>query len=923
MPEACPSDDELATLLAGRLSADESAPLHRHLRGCASCGRLLLELGAAAEVIPGGPSDEPDAARVPGDRVGRFILERLVGVGGMGAVWAARDPQLGRAVAIKLVRPSSFRAGEAARQRERLLREAKVMAHLAHPNVVPVFEVGEAGEQIFVVMELVEGETLGKWLAREHPRGEILRAFIAAGEGLAAAHGAGIVHRDFKPDNVLMGPDGRPRVTDFGLARAAAELVERALPDPAVRQPIEPGAIPAIDVASSMLTPAATLMGTPAYMAPEQLDGKAASPASDLFAFCTALYEALCGARPFAGTTLVAIREEIRAGKVREPPREKRIPDWLYRQVVSGLAADPAARPASMELLLAGLRADPERRRKQLIGLFLLALLAAGAGVLVQRAVSARAASCSGEAAIIEKAWSPGRSESMRARFTASGLPYASASFSAARELLDRYAHDWSAMRTASCEATRVRREQPEETLALRAACLDRRLGELTALTDLLVKADKKVIDRAASAASALGELETCANVTALAAPVPPPRDPATKARLDAALAKIDEAEAQRRAGVISPATLAFATPALEEIRAIGHAPSIAYAERICGGVEGRLGKHDRARELCEQALYDGTRGRDARQVIGALECLTQMVGFFLGRTDEGLRYSELALATIEGFDRREKDVVETKEVRSLVLIQAGRLDEALADRLAAIAACDKQFGAGTVVCLQQRSNSGVILTAQGRIERARATYAEVVPAMERSLGIGHPQTLLAQSNLGEALLLLGRTDEAAPILEAVVPLQSALYGEHSLYYAQALINLGELRLARGLFSEALTIEERAIAILEAIGPRHPQLSEPLTEAGLSLIGLGRAEESLPLFDRALSIAKEGSATDLARIQFALARALIALHRDAARAAELVAAGRKAFADAAARFGGENARLADELAPSPNPPPTR
>jgi tetratricopeptide (TPR) repeat protein len=309
--------------------------------------------------------------------------------------------------------------------------------------------------------------------------------------------------------------------------------------------------------------------------------------------------------------------------------------------------------------------------------------------------------------------------------------------------------------------------------------------------------------------------------------------------------------------------------------------------------------------------------------VIGALECLTQMVGFFLGRTDEGLRYSELALATIEGFDRREKDVVETKEVRSLVLIQAGRLDEALADRLAAIAACDKQFGAGTVVCLQQRSNSGVILTAQGRIERARATYAEVVPAMERSLGIGHPQTLLAQSNLGEALLLLGRTDEAAPILEAVVPLQSALYGEHSLYYAQALINLGELRLARGLFSEALTIEERAIAILEAIGPRHPQLSEPLTEAGLSLIGLGRAEESLPLFDRALSIAKEGSATDLARIQFALARALIALHRDAARAAELVAAGRKAFADAAARFGGENARLADELAPSPNPPPTR
>ncbi len=532
-------------------------------------------------------------------------------------------------------------------------------------------------------------------------------------------------------------------------------------------------------------------------MAPEQLDGAPASAASDLFSFCVALYEALHGVRPFEGRTVFALRAAIRKGAVRAPTREEHVPDWLHRLVLSGLRDAPAARP-SMELFLAGLQADPQRTRRRLLGAALLVLLAAGAGVLLQRAASARAASCAGEAAIIESAWSPARREAMRARFAQSGLPYAGASFAAASGTLDRYAHDWGAMRTASCEATRVRREQPAETFALRAACLDRLRSELGALTELFLRADEKIIEHAAGAASELGGLDACANVTALAAPLPPPRDPAIKARLDAALARIDEAEAAGRAGVITKATLAKAAPALEEIRAAGHPPSLAYAENTLGSVASHTGDHERGRELCEAALYDATRGRDTPQVINALKCLTHTVGQFLGRTDEGLRYSQLALATIEGSDNSESDIVDVKRVRAVVLLNAGRLDEALVDLRAGVLALEKRQGANCATCLEWRSNVGLVLASQGRIEEARATFAAVLPVMEQMVGVGHPETLLAKSNLGSMLLTLGRVDEAAPVIEAMPKELGALYGENNLYFAQALTNLGELRIARG-----------------------------------------------------------------------------------------------------------------------------
>ncbi|HRI08968.1 MAG TPA: serine/threonine-protein kinase, partial [Nannocystaceae bacterium] len=274
----------------------------------------------------------------PTPAIGRFLLQRMIGAGGMGIVYAATDPQLGRTVALKLIQPTS--AGE--RATERLLREAQAMARLQHPNVVAVHEAGVHGGQVYLAMEYVDGGTLAAWLrAQPRPWQEILGVLTQAGEGLAAAHEAGLVHRDFKPQNVLMS-GARARISDFGLARSAAvaEELERTAGDAALRldQP---------------LTRTDALLGTPAYMAPEQLRGATATPASDQFSFAVVVYEALAGHRPFRGDTIGALLAAIERGELH--PIQRDIPAGVLTVLRRALAVDPARRWPDMPTLLAAL----------------------------------------------------------------------------------------------------------------------------------------------------------------------------------------------------------------------------------------------------------------------------------------------------------------------------------------------------------------------------------------------------------------------------------------------------------------------------------------------------------------------------------------------------------------------------------------
>lgn len=304
-------------------------------------------------------------------QVGRFTLLRQLGAGSMGAVYAAYDERLDRRVAIKLLHQAES-AGSL--QRQRVLREAQALARIAHPNVVSIFEVGEVVtgqglEQVFIAMEFIDGATLSEW-QKEKPWPEVLRMYLAAGRGLHAAHLAGLIHRDFKPDNVLVGKDGRPRVADFGLARLGADEVA---------PPAEAAARISGEGLTAPLTIEGEIAGTPGYMSPEQLRGDNVTAHSDQFSFCAALYEGLYGHLPYAGTTFSELAGNMRAGRILPPPAGSPVPPEVHAGLVRGLSVEPAKRFPSMADLLstlaleqghtaAGAREARQRLQRVLVG---------------------------------------------------------------------------------------------------------------------------------------------------------------------------------------------------------------------------------------------------------------------------------------------------------------------------------------------------------------------------------------------------------------------------------------------------------------------------------------------------------------------------------------------------------------------------
>ncbi|HFE45750.1 MAG TPA: hypothetical protein ENJ18_09725, partial [Nannocystis exedens] len=305
-------------------------------------------------------------------KIGRYTVVRPIGAGGMGMVYAAYDDELNRKIAVKLLR-----SGSSEHDRARLFREAQAMAKLSHPNVLTVHEVGTFEDQVYVAMEFVRGQNLRDWLRETaRPWRTIIDRFVLAGRGLAAAHAVGLVHRDFKPANVLVGDDGQIMVSDFGLVRSAGDGSSELSQHPQ----ISPLQMPL----STSLTMTGMIMGTPAYMSPEQHLGRATDARSDQFSFCVALYEALYGVLPFAGETLVELAQTVTSGQVRDPPRDSKVPIWVWRLLLRGLATAPAERWPTIDELLDKLSRDPERaaRRRRNAALIITLVLSVIAGLI-------------------------------------------------------------------------------------------------------------------------------------------------------------------------------------------------------------------------------------------------------------------------------------------------------------------------------------------------------------------------------------------------------------------------------------------------------------------------------------------------------------------------------------------------------------
>jgi len=369
LQQACEGDEQLRREVEDLLSAHENArgflervslksPTGRVTEGAAPTQPVGAE--GLSGTAPSDPGAEPLGR---GTALGRYVLLELVAGGGMGVVYLAHDPELNRKVALKLLRPGAWGNLGRVEARSRLLREAQAMARLSHPNVIAVHDVGTFEDQIFIAMEYISGRTLSQWLEQEQrPYRDVLDVFIQAGRGLAAAHAAGVVHRDFKPDNVLVSDNGQVKVLDFGLARAVESVHQESDAQPLQMQGLIRAELSTPGLLGEQLTRTGAFLGTPNYMAPEQLMRGSTNARSDQFSYCVALYEALYAERPFAGDSVEALLAEVGAARVRESPNSRGVPNRIRRILLRGLRPDPEDRYPSMEPLLEALAEVREPR---------------------------------------------------------------------------------------------------------------------------------------------------------------------------------------------------------------------------------------------------------------------------------------------------------------------------------------------------------------------------------------------------------------------------------------------------------------------------------------------------------------------------------------------------------------------------------
>jgi eukaryotic-like serine/threonine-protein kinase len=747
----------------------------------------------------------------PQERVGRYVIAHEIGAGGMGVVYAAHDPKLERVVAVKVMH-----GGGDARFQDRLRREAQAMAKLAHPNVVTVYDVGEHDGSMFIAMEYVAGETLEHWLTTPRPQRDILELFRAAGRGLAAAHDAGIVHRDFKPENVLIGNDGRVRVGDFGVARSV---------DSGPGLPIATiSGAPDLDIASShghtiptALTAAGTLVGTPLYMAPEVVRGGEADARSDQFSFCVALFAALYGERPFRGDSLDTLCACILAGQPREPEAAARVPRRIRAAIRRGLASDPDARFASVDDLLIALAPGRRRRAIWALPVALAALSAlAGIGWLALRPTAAVPDHrCTGAAAAFATVWNPERRGAIEAAFAGTNAPFAGMAFQQVARALDQYGAQWITAHTGACRATQILGEQSAATLDLRMACLERRRQEAGALIGELAAADKPtLVARSVTAAVGMVDVSSCADLGALQQIVPPPGETATRTRLAELAPRLADARAKRATGEL-PRALELARAVAADAKALGYRPFEAEAALLQGQLERELNKPQ-----AEATLQAAALSAEA------------------GRHDEVAARARAILVFLVGYEKAEY-------ARGLALVPA------------ATAALERLGGSADIESLLERS-LGAIDADQSKLDTAIPHFEKALALAERAFGPSHPSVGTVLGNLGMAVMARGETQRSIELLQRALHIYETLLGPHHPMTATALHSLGNTHLDAG--DNALAEQElrRALAIAEAaLGPEHPDVATSLTDLSRALRRRGKIDEALALSRRALGVGEK------------------------------------------------------------------
>jgi tetratricopeptide (TPR) repeat protein/predicted Ser/Thr protein kinase len=807
------------------------------------------------------PAPQPAPAPAPGSRVGRYEVMGVLGSGGMGVVVKARDPHLGREVAIKVLRAQG---GVGSAAGVRLLREAQALAQLAHPNVVAVHDVGVHDGAIFLAMELVQGQTLREWVAAATRSWRaILAVFVEAGRGLAAAHRAGLVHRDVKPSNVVVAADGRPRVLDFGLARSGGDASGDTLASGS-----------GLDLASevtgpllgSPLTVAGAVVGTPRYMALEQHDGDAVDARADQFSFCVALFEALYGTHPFP--PLARNRAAMRAAIVDGPiaaPRGSRVPRHVDRALRRGLAADAADRFPTMDALLAALTRDRWRPWRRAGLAAVIAGLAAAAVIARQPAADRR---CQGGAERVAAVWSPAVKDRLRGAMLATGRGHAADTFARVARGLDELGASWVVARREVCEATELRREQSPAVMDQRMACLDRRLARTD--TQIRIWLDDRSGDSLEHAVVATGELADLGACAGAAAAIGlPARGTPARVAAEQVLAAVDRAEALESSGQVAAAA-ATARGAAAVAGGLGPGVELAATLRLGLALEAR-GDHAESQRVLEAALAQAAAAGDDAAMARAWLGLMSVTARWQARYQDAVAMRPMAeaLVTRSGTPTGLRLAL----LRELVSIhnelgEYGRARALLDEELVLVRAAHGERDPRYAEALRALGHT---LTYQGDYTAGRGHLEQARDLLVASLGPQHPAVATALNNLATCLSYQGEFGTALDVYRQVLAIREATVGREHGLYVRALHNVGSSLFDLEHFAEAKATLETALAIGERVyGKDHLELSWTLRDLGGTAANSGDPVTGMRYLERALVIRERALGKDHPEVAWVL-----------------------------------------------------
>ena len=804
-------------------------------------------LPASDAATPSGQVARESWLLARGETLGRYFVLDLLGRGGMGAVYSAYDPELDRKVALKLIlaRGDPSDSSTSADQ-QRLLREAQAIAQLSHPNVLTVHDVGTHRGRVFVTMEFVEGGTLREWSdAGPHPWREVLAKFLPAGSGLAAAHRAGLVHRDFKPANVLIGSEGRLRVADFGLARRVASGDE-----PVARVRESTGSVQA-DTLCAKLTQTGARVGTPAYMAPEQYAGDPVDARADQFAFCVAFYEALYGERPFRAGNSYGLMQAVERGEIAEPEHEVRVPTRLRKAILRGLAHDPARRWPDMDSLLAELQREPVRTWWPWAVAAALSLTLAGVVVLARDPpVASEAEVCTGVDEAFASAFASEDRRAIEQRFAALDEP------ETARRLLarlDQWTASWRAGWEGACRSS-ASGSASVELYSAQLSCLERRRHRFASYVELLREADAALARQAIEGLDQVGSPAACSDRELVLAQVEPPEDPDLRARVEQLAGRLDEAHALSLAGRLDAAEAALEQLS-EPIAATQWRPLAAEFHRLRGHNRGRQRDFAGSERDLVEAIAGALAVGDDRLAVIALANQAEFICDWQPRWTESLQLLEFADALVDRLGGDPALEAEVEGTRAEVLMRQGSYEPAVAAAQRSLAAAERAAGSESLAAADAHHVLGTAMYWVGDNDEGQRQLELAQASWTAQVGPENPRMLKIHNGLG--LFALAREQPLVAIaeFEAELRLAETLYGPDHLDVSDALANLALANYGAGRLDESRRDLERSLVIREReAGPDNLYVGHARANLAGTLRELGELDAALEQGERAYAV---------------------------------------------------------------------